>query len=453
MGCSVVCSLFSTTALHAQQPFDSQSKWMLGDWNGKRNILAAQGYTFDLGYTGELASLLDGGYSDQHDHKNSHATGHATKYADQFAIGTHVDLEKILGWTDTQAQITITERNGHSLSNKNYGVIGDPRVGHLSATQEVWGRGQTWRLTDFWIQKQFMNQKLDIKLGRFGEGEDFNTFDCDFQNLSLCGSQVGNWVGDVWYNWPVSQWAGRVKYKLQPNWYAQIGFYEYNPENLARGKGFNLSTDGSKGALIPVELVWQPKLGLQQLPGQYRAGYYHSTADSARINNTTSPDQSRHKHGGWLVLKQQLTHKTGTDPDNAVSGDSNATNNRGLTGFANITVHDKYTNTVDNFQNIGLVYHGWFDQRPKDDIGLGISRIHVNDAVSRLEKQNDILLNIDDSAYQPVQDTEYNAELYYGMHLSDWLTLRPNVQYIKHAGGVSDLDDIWVGGIKLQLGF
>ncbi|WP_026471042.1 carbohydrate porin [Alkanindiges illinoisensis] len=428
------CNLLSTV-IHAQQPFAQESQWMLGNWNGKRTALAEQGYTFDLGYTGEMASLLDGGYSNNH----------RTEYADQFALGTHLDLEKILGWPDTQAQITLTERNGHSLSDKNYGVIGDPRVGHLSATQEVWGRGQTWRLTDFWIQKQFLDKRLDIKLGRFGEGEDFNSFNCDFQNLSLCGSQVGNWVGDIWYNWPVSQWAGRVKYNMQPDWYAQVGVYEYNPENLERSKGFNLSTDGSKGAIIPIELVWQPKLGLQQLPGEYRAGYYHSTADSGRIN---SSDRTEHKHGGWLVLKQQLTSKTDTGNDDSMNN-----NSRGLTGFANITLHDKDTNTVDNFQNIGLVYHGWFDQRPRDDIGLGFSRIHVNDAVSRVQKQNDILLNIDDPSYQPVQDTEYNAELYYGLHLSDWLTLRPNIQYIKHAGGVDYLDDTWVGGIKLQLGF
>ncbi len=29
--------------------------------------------------------------------------------------------------------------------------------------------------------------------------------------------------------------------------------YEYNPENLERGKGFNLSTDGSQGAMLPAK--------------------------------------------------------------------------------------------------------------------------------------------------------------------------------------------------------
>lgn len=35
----------------------------------------------------------------------------------------------------------------------------------------------------------------------------------------------------------------------------------------------------------------------------------------------------------------------------------------------------------------------------------------------------------------PLQRTEYNAELYYGFHVTNWLTVRPNLQYIKSPGG------------------
>ena len=399
------CSLSS---VHAADAFDANSPWMFGDWNGKRTELQQKGYDFSFGYTGELATLLD---SENH-------SSHGTEYADQFAIGTHVDLEKVLGWQDTEAQITITERNGRSLSQTS-----DALDGHLSSTQEIWGRGQTWRLTDFWIKKKFLDQKLDIKVGRFGEGEDFNSFDCDFQNLALCGSQVGNWVGDQWYNWPVSQWAARVKYNIQPDLYAQVGVFEYNPENLERGKGWNLSTDGSKGAIIPAEVVWQPNLGIAQLPGEYRFGYYYSTADAPEILHT---EQTSHKQGGWIVAKQQFTSHHGDK-------------NRGLTGFVNVTVHDSDTNNIGNMQNIGLVYKGAFDARPKDEIALGVARISINDDVN------------DTQTVQ--QDEEYNAEIYYGVHATNWLTIRPNIQYIHHVGAYKNGENAWVGGIKLQTAF
>ncbi len=235
-----------------------------------------------------------------------------------------------------------------------------------------------------------MDQKLDIKVGRFGEGEDFNSFDCDFQNLALCGSQVGNGVGDQWYNWPVSQWAARVKYNLRSDLYAQVGVYEYNPENLERGKGWNLSTDGSQGAIIPAEVVWSPQFGAEKLPGEYRAGYYYSSADATDIQN---PQQTSHKQGGWVVAKQQLT---------AHHGDAA----RGLTGFVNLTLHDSDTNTVRDMQNIGLVYKGAFDARPQDEIAIGLARININDDV------NDANIANNSVDTRGLQSEEYDAEIY-----------------------------------------
>jgi len=56
-----------------------------------------------------------------------------------------------------------------------------------------------------------------------------------------------------------------------------------------------------------------------------------------------------------------------------------------------------------------------------------------------------------DSIFQPEQDKEYNAELHYGFHLTDWITIRPNLQYIWDPGGVREVDDALVFGLKLQV--
>ncbi|HFK9577474.1 TPA: carbohydrate porin OprB, partial [Pseudomonas aeruginosa] len=137
------------SAAHAAEAFSPNSKWMLGDWGGKRTELLEKGYDFKLEYVGEAAANLDGGYDDD-------KTG---RYTDQFALGVHMDLEKILGWKATEFQFTVTERNGKNLSNDR---IGDPRVGHISSVQEVWGRGQTWRLTQLWLKQQYFDGALDV---------------------------------------------------------------------------------------------------------------------------------------------------------------------------------------------------------------------------------------------------------------------------------------------------
>src|SRR5690606_6966506 len=131
---SLVGLLLANTTTQAADAFSAESPWMLGDWNGQRIQLQEQGYDFSFGYTGEMATLLDA----------KRSNSHGTEYTGQLNLGAHLDLEKIAGWKDTEAQITVTHRDGRNLSNTS-----DALTGHLSSVQEVWGRGQTWRLTDF----------------------------------------------------------------------------------------------------------------------------------------------------------------------------------------------------------------------------------------------------------------------------------------------------------------
>ncbi|HEY0290497.1 MAG TPA: carbohydrate porin [Pseudomonas sp.] len=435
-GLSVLGVLSCVGTVQAVEPFHA-NEHMTGDWGGVRQELYDKGYDFSLEYVGEMGSNLHGGYNNDK----------TARYSDQFAIGMQMDLEKILGWKDTEFKLAITERSGNNISNDR---IGDPRAGTLSSSQEVWGRGQTWRLTQMWIKQKYFDGALDVKLGRFGEGEDFNSFPCDFQNLSSCGSQVGNYV-NTWYNWPVSQWALRVKYNITPEVFAQIGVYEQNPSYLETGNSFKLSGSGAKGTVVPVEVVWSPSINA--LPGEYRLGYYVSSpnADDLYENEDGQPQATaggdfkshKNKHGWWVVAQQQLTSH---------NGDAS----RGLSIFANATVHDKATNFVDNYQQVGFVYKGPFDARPKDDIGIGIARIHVNDDAQdnrRLINATNGIDDYDNPGYLPIQQTEYNSEIYYGFHVTDWLTVRPNLQYIKSPGGVDDVDNALVAGIKIQSKF
>jgi len=439
----LVCKLSALGAMglagsvHAAEPFAADSPWMTGDWGGKRTELLDKGYDFSLEYVSEMASNLKGGYNDD-------TTG---RYSDQFALGMKVDLQKVLGWQDAEFKLAITERSGRNISNDR---IGDPRAGTLSSSQEVWGGGQTWRLTQMWSKQKYFDGALDVKAGRFGPGEDFNSFPCDFQNLSFCGSQVGNYVS-TWYNWPISQWALRIKYNITPEVYAQVGVYEQNPSNLETGNGFKLSGSGTEGMILPVELVWTPSFN--SLPGEYRVGYYKSTPNANDVYEDVNGQPQAltgaafkshsSKHGWWVVAQQQLTTH---------DGDAS----RGLSIFANATVHDKATNFVDNYQQIGFTYKGPFNSRPKDDIGIGIARIHVNDDVQdrvRLANQISGINDYDNPGYLPVQSTEYNSEIYYGFHVTNWLTVRPNLQYVVQPGGVDKVDNALVAGLKIQSTF
>ena len=108
-----------------------------------------------------------------------------------------------------------------------------------------------------------------------GMSDDFNGSQCEFQNLLLCGGQLGKSIGSIWYNSPVGLWGTNVKYQFAPEWTLGVGVYEVNPDNIKTGKndGFNLDMNNVKGAIIPVELAWRPKLAaFDGLAGEYKVG-------------------------------------------------------------------------------------------------------------------------------------------------------------------------------------
>lgn len=419
-------------AAQAADAFSTGSPWMLGDWGGLRSDLQQNGVSFQAGYTMESASNLAGGYH----------TSTTARYSDQWAFGVNLDLEKLLNWQDAEFQMTITDRNGQNLSDQ----IADPRTGMLSSVQEVYGRGQTWRLTQFWLRKGLFGDVLDLKAGRVTVGEDFDNFDSKFQNLAFGSGQAGNWRGDHWYNWPVSQWGGRVRLNITPEVFMQVGFYNQNPYNYDRGDGFRLEFSPTEGNLVPVELGWQPKLGSDKLPGNYRLGYYYSSVNDNVYGSWHNGgfNDTAHAYGGYILAQQQLTAQGGST-------------DRGITLTLQAVMNDHKTSKTDNYQSIAVTWKGPFDARPQDEIGVGAARIHVNSAYTRMLRQENAFngeTDYNSPTYLPVQEgAEYNYELYYNVQATDWLQIRPNLQYVSAPGAVSEVDDAFIGGISANIVF
>ncbi|AZN69372.1 carbohydrate porin [Acinetobacter haemolyticus] len=432
-----LCSLTASTYIYADEFYSQNPQYLLGDWNGKRNNLSDQGIDFNLSFTNETATNIDGGFNDDSTVRN----------ANQWTFGTTLDLEKLSGWQNTQAKISISKRDGRSLSTDR---IADPRTGQFSNVQEISGRGPVWRLSQASIQKGFEQQGITVKLGRMNMGEDFNSAPCEFQNLTLCGSQVGKTVSELWYNWPITVWAANIKYDLNSASTLALGVYESNPENTKRSKGFNLSTDGSKGVLIPVEWVWKPQPN--GLNGIYRFGAFYSTADAIDVLRDAQGEaqllaQQRQVHSGkynsWFVAQQQLTQHS-DDPK------------RGLTLFLNLNINDKATSELLGSQQIALQYKGLFDARPNDSIGLGVSRTEVNKqlrARQRLENEINQITDYQNPSYVPIQYDETNVELNYTFNWSPSVMLRPNLQFVHQAGGLKEIKDAWVFGLTTRLNF
>ena len=338
----------------------------------------------------------------------------------------------------------MTKRDGNALTLER---IKDPRSSQLGNAQEIYGRGKIWRLSQAWVKKGFVDNTVQVKFGRMGMSEDFNSSQCEFQNLLLCGGQLGKSIGSIWYNSPVGVWATNVKYQFAPEWTLGVGVYEVNPDNIkteSNSDGFNLDMNNVKGATIPVELAWKPKLAaFNGLPGEYKVGALYSTAEANDIKTAGKVHDG--KQSFWINAQQQLSHAS-QDPK------------RGLYVSFNGVVNDKATTFVQSTQQLALWYKGPFDSRPNDSIGFGIANYVVNDRakdkqIATNESRGYYSYDSIASDYIPIQDDELNVELNYTYQWSPAVMLRPNIQYIHQPAGVKEVEDAWVAGLSVKVNF
>ena len=424
----ILAMLFACNIAHAD-PFEGQPEpRIFGDW-APRTRLYEKGIDFQLGYVSELAYNAQGGIRN------------LTDYTDQIVVGATFNLERLFGFHDAVIQVTYTERAGRNL-------VDDAQLGTLQLVQEVYGRGQTVRLTQLWFEQEYFSRTVAWKVGRMTVGEDFAVFPCHFQNLTFCGSDPGNLVGGYIFNWPISQWATRVKVKLDGFGYYQVGVYDQNQQYLGfDNKLWPVFYQGSTGVLVPVELAWLPTFDGGRLPGSYKIGAWYSTSTandvSLDVNGNLAaltgmpPLQRRGLYGGFFTFQQQVTRNASENPEG------------GLKVFVNGVFADTATSTTDQQFAAGLQYTGPISWRPNDVIAFAAGTTHVNNTVTAVQSlQNSLGLGP-----VPVKNSEYVFELYYQVVPTAGLLIRPNVQYIYSPGGSSQTKDIWVLGLKTVIRF
>ena len=400
-----------------------------GDWNGTRTALKNDGWQFQVRGIFEGATNPSGG------------AGEAAAGAGQLDFGVLADLGKLLGDDGGSLEAKITDRFGANL-------VTAAGLHSLMQVQEIWGRGDIWRLTQLSFAQDLFDKKLNIELGRINPGGDFDVFACNFQNLNFCGPPPGAIDGDYWFNAPVSQWGARAKLNISKALDVEAGVYQINPVNLKRGFSFDFS--GGEGALVPFKLEWKPTLG--NLPGDYQIGGWYSDMAAHDVFfdvnrgpasvTGLSPLLVHGRRGFFISARQQLTGDA--PPKDAPVGSNGA----GLTAFASFTQSDHSTSLLDNQFEIGAVYKGAIPGRPKDEIGLAFGTTHVNGRIALGQALHNAagLLPL-----QPVQHTEFVTELDYRFIATSGVEISPNLQYIASPGGVSHRDNAFVLGLKTVL--
>ncbi len=159
------------------------------------------------------------------------------------------------------------------------------------------------------------------------------------------------------------------------------------------------------------------------LPGNYRFGVWNDPQPKA------NSDMSRNYRDdvGVYTSVDQLLSKENDDPEDS----------QGLGVFGRYGYARAKTNDIEKFWSAGLQYQGPIDGRDDDVLGLGYAKGIFSDSAN--------------ATY--TQDYESIAELYYSIQCSPWLNITPHVQYLTNPGGVSNVTDSVVVGVRAAVAF
>jgi porin len=398
---------------------------MTGDWGGTRRELERKGVKFDANYIFELAANTSGGQRD------------GRTYTHQIDAGFTFDTDKLFGWKGGTVRITASDRHGRNLSSEY--------VGNLFEVQELYGGGRITRLAELSVEQTLWDGRLDILIGHIFAGKDFavSPLYCNFQNNAVCGHP-----NSIPYNtsislFPVATWGLRVRGKPRDDIYLQVGAYEANPTKNDQ-HGFDFGLAGATGTFFMAEAgyLYDQATPGRGLPGNYKIGAYYDTSskpdnfrDVQGGSRALSGLDARRKRGasGAYVLADQMLYRARPESD------------VGLTAFGGADFSDRATSYFDYFVEGGLIYQGVLASRPRDKLSFAVAYGHVSP--SRADFQRDFNA-ANPTAPAGVQTHEILFELNYGIQISPWLHVLPNVQYIVRPGATGQIRNATVVGVE-----
>jgi porin len=389
-----------------------------GDWGGTRQHLADEGIKLTGDYVSETFHNYQGGI------KNG------TRYTQQIRLGAQFDLSKLLDVDNGgTVQLSINDRRGNSAS--------DDLVGNRLSAQESYG-GQYTRLSELSYARSVLDPDLTAKVGYMAMGNDFGGLPLltNFVSAGFCSHPLSMSGGSGWGNYPAAHLGAELKYALTPELFVQTAVFNVNSENSSRvSRAFSMSGHGTSGAILPLELVYAPG---GDMPGQYKAGWYYDSSNTARIGRD---DKASGRSGSYLLGDQTIWHEDGDTAHN-------------VHVFTQLTNTDTATSPFKHWYSAGLVLNKPFANRPHDSVGLGYGRAVLNHRTRAVQEAaaatSEIAADISN-----LDTGEQLVEVNYGVQVTSWLMVKPDIQYIIEPGAFygDDRGNALLAGLQVKATF
>ena len=380
----------------------SKQDYFTGSWGGNRENLKNKGIDiFGFYYATVLGNPIGG-------------RSKGVSYAGLLDLFINLDLEKLIGVKGSSFRISGYWSSGRSLT--------EDFIGNFFNASSAFN-GDSVGLYQLYFEQSLFDDILNIALGRMATGDDFMTSPIFYNFVSLAFDQnpvsiffnIPSFTAD-----PTSTWGVRAKVAPVKEFYAMFGLYDSNPATgRISFRNFEPSFNGEGLIIGEVGFSVNNDRDLKGLPGNYKIGGYYDTSNFALLS---APEAKGSGNYGFYLLMDQMIYREGAPGSD-----------QGLTPFATFTLAPSNDiNTFPFFFSTGMVYEGLFPGRDTDTTSFGFSYGNVSkDLVG--------------------QDFEILMELTHIFNITPWLSVQPDIQYVIHPGGSSQIPNAFVIGFALDV--
>ena len=404
LSAALAAPLLTAAVVHAQQAATPREnrlfhrEQLTGDWGGLRTDWKNKGFELDVSLAQFYQTITEGG-SDQNGEYNGNA--HAR---------VKFDLGKLIGWKFWQAEIKAETRFGGPFLTGTGGINPTNTAVMIPHTE-----GTVFSFTAVNFTKLF---PIDLEKGKlialaFGR---FNFIDIVNEEFFAGGgidrflniAQIGPLT--VSREVPLISNSVSLAYLRDGVPFISVALIDPNDHSLDPGLS-DLFADGvSFSPGINLESTFFGKSGMHTFGGAITTKEY-TPFDVIRQIIIPGPavNPVQPQTGSWSVsytLRQYIVERAPND---------------GWGLFGQLSFANQSTSPITTFIDVGLGGNGLFENRSRDEFGIAYAYTDLSDEL----KDNLDLLPLGGRV-----EAEQHVEVYYNIHLTPWLQLTGDVQFI-----------------------
>lgn len=353
------------------------------------------GVGFGLVYTGESISIING-----------NTDGDKIHYLDNLDFQVEFDFESLGLWSGGSAFIYLLSNTGADIST----FVGDAQV-----TSNIEANNSR-RLYELWYNQVLANGRIEVLVGLHDLNSEFYTNDCAglFNNSSF---GIG---ADVAANAPVGIFnlaalGARVSFSPSKKVTFKGAVYDGDPGDPEVDKsGLKVDWNSDQGLMTIMEAQYFPNIEGERNEGNtcnaYRLGAWYHSGEFEKVQSDELVFV-RGNYGMYFSVEQTMTqHFSGF-----VHG-----------GFA---ANDR--SAVPYYYGLGLNTHQLLASRPEDVFGLAIASAKI----------------IEEDAWEIAVEGTWHIQI------TEWFSLKPDVQYVIHPSGIIGHENVLQFGVRTEVGF